>query len=464
MFSSQGVKANKIKFITVSITSASLIFLAVSGISAQDSLRESVYGKPKTTTTSPSKSTSKSKPTPPKPTPPVKRKLTRSQVKNFTKPSKPSNKKELLTVSFTAKEPMIEVWINDKNVGVTDGNFEFSKKLAPGEYTLMAKSNGEVISESRKITVSPEENSFELFVEEEQPEEISVIEPKEPEVKKKSEMEIALEVSNEIKRILETYANPEMTDSIGEDDWQVVFQAAQLGQLQGYTAVQIEAQRWFASGKIEFSKGEFANALTAFNKAQEFMPSSALPFYELGNTYFANKQLPDALKCYIKALQLDPKLAMAYKKFGDAQRLSGKEKEAISAYKNAIKFEYKTPETHYWLGSLLLENKQTEEGIKELELVAKNTPGAEVFIKIGMGYEKLKRNVSAIENYRKAIEYDKNSAAAYYKLADVYFGLRELDKAKVAYEKAIELDPNGKHGDRKDAQKKLREVSTKLTR
>lgn len=458
MFSSQGIKANKIKFIKVSVASASLVLLSVAGISAQDSLRESVYGKTKTTS-SQSKSTSK-----PKQIPPARKSQPRSQVKSFTKTSKSSKKKELLTVSFTAKQPMVEIWLNDKNVGVTDGNSEFSKKLAPGEYTLMAKSNGEVILESRKITVSPEEVSFDLFVEEAQPEAISVIEPKEPEVKEKSEMEIALEVSNEIKRILETYANPETTDSLGTDDWQVVFQAAQLGQLQGYTAVQIEAQRWFASGKIEFAKGEFVNALTAFNKAQEFMPSSALPFYELGNTYLANKQLPDALKCYSKALQLDPKLAMAYKKLGDAQRLSGKEKEAIFSYKNAIRFEYKTPETRYWLGSLLLENKQTEEGIQELELVAKETPGAEVFIKIGMGYEKLKRDVSAIENYRKAIEHDKNSAAAYYKLADVYFGLRELDKAKNAYEKAIELDPSGKHGDRKDAQKKLREVSSKISR
>ena len=40
--------------------------------------------------------------------------------------------------------------------------------------------------------------------------------------------------------------NPATTDSVTTEDWQIVFQAAQLGQLQGYTAVQIEAQRWFA--------------------------------------------------------------------------------------------------------------------------------------------------------------------------------------------------------------------------
>jgi tetratricopeptide (TPR) repeat protein len=40
-------------------------------------------------------------------------------------------------------------------------------------------------------------------------------------------------------------------------------------------------------------------------------------------------------------------------------------------------------------------------------------PKAEVFISIGNGYEKLKRDVSAIEAYQKAIDADPNSALAY---------------------------------------------------
>lgn len=453
------IKARR-KFVLVSIAAALLLFTGgFSGdVFGQDSLRESVYGKSKNHVASPGKSGSTKNP--PKP---VKKK-SNLRVRTFTNSSKKAEPKNILTVTFIGQEPMIEVWIDNKNVGVTDGNAEFSKKLAPGEYLLMAKNNKQVFLTTKKITITPEETSFKLFVEK-QPEPEPKPEPvEEPKTEEKSQVEIALEISNEIKRILEDYASAEKTDSITTDDWQVVFQAAQLGQLQGYTAVQIEAQRWFASGQIELAKNEFANALTAFNKAQEFMPSSALPFYAMGNTYFANKQFSEALKCYQKALQADSKLAMAYKKLGDTQRLLGKEKDAISAYKNALQFGYQTPETRYWLGTLLLEDKQIEEALEELKKAALEMPRAEVFINIGVGYEKLKRDVSAIENYRKAIEVNKNSALAYYKLANVYFGLRELDKAKLAYEKAIELDPNGKLVDRKDAQKKLREVSSKLSK
>jgi tetratricopeptide (TPR) repeat protein len=91
-------------------------------------------------------------------------------------------------------------------------------------------------------------------------------------------------------------------------------------------------------------------------------------------------------------------------------------------------------------------------------------PKAEVFISIGNGYEKLKRDVSAIEAYQKAIDSDPNSALAYYKLADVYLNQREYTKAKESYEKAISLDPEWKTLNKTEAQKKLREASTKLNK
>jgi superkiller protein 3 len=194
------------------------------------------------------------------------------------------------------------------------------------------------------------------------------------------------------------------------------------------------------------------------------MPTSALPFYGLGNTYFASQKYADALKLYQKALQIDPKMAAGYKKLGDTQRLLGREKEAISAYKNALQFGYNTLETRFWLGTLMLETKQLEEAIKDLEAVALEMPKAEVFISIGNGYEKLKRDVSAIEAYQKAIDADPNSALAYYKLADVFQSQREYTKAKEAYEKAISLDPEGKQVNIPDAQKKLKEASNKLNK
>ena len=396
-----------------------------------------------------------------------KKKKPKTTVANNAAPirtvsNKKSTPKTYLDVVFIAREPAVEVYLNEKNIGQTDGKFQLSKKLTPGEYLVMAKNKRQVLMSTKKVTISPEQTIVKLF-EEIVPKPTPQIEQP-VQAQEKTEAEILVETSEKVKKILETYANPATTDTVTIEDWQMVFQSAQAGQLQGYTAVQIEAQRWFASGQIELAKGEYANAFTAFNKAQEFMPTSALPFFALGNTYFADKKYADASKLYQKALQIDNKLAVAYRKLGDTQRLLGREKEAIGAYKSAIQFGYNTLETRFWLGTLMLETKQIEEAIKELEAVAKEMPKPEVFLSIGNGYEKLKRDVSAIEAYQKAIDADPNSALAYYKLADVYQSQREYTKAKEGYEKAIELDPEGKSVNKTEVQKKLKEATDKLNK
>jgi tetratricopeptide (TPR) repeat protein len=454
MFNLETLSKLTTRFIKVSGIALILSFGASpTAIHAQDDLRNSVYGNPKKSTPEKSK-TSKKKPKP-------------VVAKNNGAPPKIVSTRKVaprtyLDVTFLANEPSVEIYLNDKNIGKTDENFQLSKKLTPGEYLLMAKNKRQVLLPTRKVTVSTEQTTIKLF-EEIVPKPAPKIEQP-AERQEKSVIEINIENSEKVRKILETYANPATTDSITTEDWQTVFQTAQTGQLQGYTAVQIEAQRWFASGQIELAKGEYTNAFTAFNKAQEFMPTSALPFFGLGNTYYADKKYADAQKLYQKALQIDPKLAVGYKKFGDTLRQLGKVKEAIAAYKNAIQFGYNTLEARYWLGALMLETKQIEEAIKELEEVAKEMPKAEVFISIGSGYEKLKRDVSAIEAYQKAIDADPNSALAYYKLATVFESQREYTKAADAYKKALELDPEGKAVNKTEAQKKLKESSNKINK
>lgn len=413
---------------------------------AQDSLRESLKEK-----TAPSRKTSESK------------QRNSSRTKNTRRtPKKPTPrpKSNLITVTFITEEPNAEIWIDDKKYGQTDEDSTLKKKLAAGEYNVLARNQSGVIYPLTKISISPEQNTFKLFEEKTPQEEQTDTES--PEENKKSEEELAMETSAEVKRILQDYADPKKTNSISTSDWEFVYKAAQLGQLLGYSAVEVEAQRWFASGQLELAKQNFTNAFTAFNKAMEFMPNSGLLFYALGNTHLAKKQPAEALKAYQKALQLSPNMGMAYKKLGDVNRILDKEKEAISAYKNAIQFGYDNVETRYGLALTLLQSKQTEEAVTQLLEVAKENPTAEVYLTLGEAYEKIKRDVSAIENYQKAIQASPNSALAYFKLGDVYFAQREYVKAKESFEKGVELDPEGKVLNKAEAQKKIRDAASKM--
>jgi len=380
------------------------------------------------------------------------------------KPWKSTSVRPLVTVTFTAQQPNSEIWLNDKNIGLTDNNSVFSKKLYPSTYRVMVKKGSQVVFPPKTINVSAEQTNFKLFNE---PVVKKILEPGTiiivPEQKKKSDDEsIDKEASAKVREILEKYADPSKTDLVTREDWEFVFKSAQLGHLQDFTAVQMEAQRWFASGQIELAKLNYNNAFAAFRKSIEFMPKSALPFYGLGDTYLADNRPAEALKALQQAIGLDPKMAMAYKKIGDAQRLLKNKKEALVAYKNAIQLGYTAPETRYWLGMTLLENERTKEGLQQLEELAASVPTAEIYVAIGDAYGQLKQNVSAVESYRKAIESKPNLAVAYFKLGSIYLDEREYPKAKEALEKAVELDPDGKTFNRLDARKKAREATSKI--
>jgi len=329
----------------------------------------------------------------------------------------------------------------------------------------MVKKGNQVVFPPKTINVSVEQTNFKLFNEtvvKKTPESggtVIII----PEQKKNSADESTdKESSAKVREILENYADPSKIDLVSREDWEFVSKSAQLGHLQDFTVVQIEAQRWFASGQIELANQNYNYAFAAFKKAVEFMPKSALRFYGLGNTYLADNRPAEALKALQQAIQLEPKMAMAYKKTGDAQRLLKNKKEAIVAYKNAIQLGYTTPETRYWLGVMLLENERTKEGLQQLEQLAESAPTAEIYVAIGDAYGQLKQNVSAVESYRKAIESKSELAVAYFKLGNIYLNEREYPKAKEALEKALELDPDGKTFNRTDAKKKAREATSKI--
>ena len=433
------------------------IFLSAN-ISAQDSLRDFLNtksDKPVTKTSSTKKKTE------------LKPRSSNTRIVSPKTPSKSVKKsseqinKGAVTVTFVTAEPYAEVWINDKKSGQTDQNSILEKKLAMGDYRVMARNKLRVIYPMTKISISTDQTTFKLFEEKTAAINLEKSSANE-ESSKKTDEELAMQVSGEVKRILVDYADPKKTDSITASDWELVYKAVQLNQLQGYSAVDIEAQRWFASGQLEIASENYAKALTAFNKAMEFMPTSGLLYYAVGNTYLANKQPSDALKAYQKSLQLSPKMAMTYKKIGDTQRLLGKEKEAISAYKNAVQFGYDNVETRFGLALTLLQTKDTEEAIAQLLEVEKEKKTAEVYLALGDAYEKIKRDVSAIEYYQKAIQAAPNSSTAYFKIGDVYYSQREYVKAKESFEKAVTLDPDGKILSKSEAQKKLREAASKI--
>lgn len=445
---------SKVNFLTRFTAFFIALFFITLNVTAQDSLRQFLNTKPERS----------AKPATTKKTTDSKPRYTRSSTRNASKTPGKIVKitRGPVTVTFITAEPFAEVWLNDKKTGQSNEESRLEKKLPMGEYRVMVRNKVRVIYPLTKISISPDQTTFKLIEIKDDPPPPADNNNTTKTLTDIERINLAKDIGVEIKRILNDYGDPQKTDSISTSDWELVYRAAQVGQLQGYSAVEIEAQRWFASGQLELAKENYTNAFTAFNKANEFMPNSGLLYYAIGNTYIANKQTSDALKSYQRSLQLTPKMGMVYKRLGDAYRMLDKEKEAIAAYKNAVTFGYDNVETRLGLALTLLQTKQLDDAITQLLEVEKKKKSVEVYLALGDAYERTKRDVSAIDYYLKAVQAAPTSPVAYFKLGDVYYSQREYIKAKQSFEKAIELDPEGKVVSRAEAQKKLREAASKI--
>lgn len=418
------------------------------------------------TTSKPVKSSSRNftnksstkKPVEPRKSTPAKSTPSRSS-KRSTVNRKSKAKTKDIAVTFNTIEPNLEIWRGEKMLGVSDENAVLETSLIEGSYLITLKNPAGEISHTTLINVNASNNEFTLTKKEEEENEVPETTAEEL---LQEQLKESIDAADKINDILARYGDPLKTSTVTVEDWEFVYQMAQANKLQNFTAIQIEAQRWFSSGQIELAKGNYANAYAAFTKAVEFMPDSAYPYFALGEAYTANKQFNDAYTAYQKAVQINPKFALAHRKIGDIHTKSNRNKEATISYQTAITNGFDTPSLHYELAKSHLKNKRWDDASKELELVVKEAPTGDVFITLGDLYIELKRNISAYEAYRKATELSPNSGLAFYKLGESLFNEREFEKAKVALEKALELDEKGKEINVSQTTRLVREAAQKM--
>lgn len=75
---------------------------------------------------------------------------------------------------------------------------------------------------------------------------------------------------------------------------------------------QENASTFIESGKNEYKKNHFFDAVTAFNKAIALDPDNAVTFYLRGNTYFKTGEIDQAISDYTRAIEIDPEYVYAY--------------------------------------------------------------------------------------------------------------------------------------------------------
>lgn len=156
----------------------------------------------------------------------------------------------------------------------------------------------------------------------------------------------------------------------------------------------------------------------------------------------------------------DPNRHIVLAKLGEAYETAGRYEEAVAAYQKAIELRPEEATYHNNMGNALAKLGKIPEAMAAYEKSAALDPAnaANAWRNAGIVLYNANRMKEAIEPLRKALEIDPKSAQAWYLLGAALVNTmgfkQEGDKVIPllqpgtieAYQKAIELDPNGPYG------------------
>jgi tetratricopeptide (TPR) repeat protein len=159
------------------------------------------------------------------------------------------------------------------------------------------------------------------------------------------------------------------------------------------------------------------------------------------------------------APEKDQNRRLIWARLGDAYDIANRPDDAANAYRQAIALK-PTPGYYNNLGGILGRNSKIDEAMAAYQKSAELDPpnAAQAYRNAGITLYNVGKMKEAVEPLKKATELDPKSAQAWYLLGAALVGAMEYkqkgDKMEVivqpgtveAYQKAVELDPNGPYG------------------
>lgn len=402
-----------------------------------------------------------------------------------------------LEVTFTTNVPEAEIFIGSgegmRPLGKTDAQGKLVVRLPRGRYSVLATRTGYRI-ERQLIEVRPGSQSFDFNLKSATPptpepgkgdggtaevaretaKPVEEPKPAEPTPPPLTAEKVVVDAEAMFQRMLE--AKPDGAPTL--DDWRQLEADMRTVLDREPDQKRVRSYNLLTQGQIAYLRGNYADALVAFNKVAFDEPQLAVAHLLRGNAYLATNQPEEAFKAYQQASRINPNIAPAYRGMGDALRKQGKEKEAEQYYRKAAALGANTtPEVSTTAGTApaplnpalatarsLKRQKKWAQALREFQSIAEKEPSAEVYLEIGDCYLGMRQVVSAMNAYRRATELDPKFALAHYKYGELMYELREYAAASEAMERALALDLTGASIDRRKAREIANKAAQKLGR
>lgn len=230
----------------------------------------------------------------------------------------------------------------------------------------------------------------------------------------------------------------------------------------------MDAVNWNEEGNACFNRGALDEAINAYNKAIQVDPQFGIPYSNLALTYLAQGHFAEAVLLYQKSIDLlhsDAEKAVSWNGLGNAYRRMNDYANAVAAYRKAAELDPATAgirdraddfqktesprDAKGWndLGELFAKTGSVDEALDAFQHAVDLEP------ENGQAYGNLARTLITQNKYREAIPLlqksidllkdEKDKAAAWNRLGNVYRKLNDYDNAIKAYQKAVVLADEG---------------------
>ncbi len=197
-------------------------------------------------------------------------------------------------------------------------------------------------------------------------------------------------------------------------------------------------------GESYMVQGNYTAALQEFLKAEQLYPQDPLLQYDLGLVYVAKERFDLAIRQFKKAIEINPGYAAAKNSLA-AVYLVEKEWDIAIPILKEVAEDLLDPTPHIPLSNLgwaYYNRKDYGLAEKYYSAALKKEPRYIIALRgLGRTYLATGRPVAAVGVFEKAVQYEPGLAELHFDLARSYALSGNYQKARDAYQKVIEIDP-----------------------
>eukprot|EP01135_Chromosphaera_perkinsii_P004630 Nk52_evm23s292 gene=Nk52_evmTU23s292 len=216
-------------------------------------------------------------------------------------------------------------------------------------------------------------------------------------------------------------------------------------------------EEYLQRGKLSLAKGDFNDALMAYDEAIKLNPSNYMTYYRRGTTYLASGKTKNAMGDFNKVIDLQPDFLAAYSQRALHYLKSGKIPDAEENFKEILKREpshqeaTKGLEDCSRLDTLLKATEdaqyhnQFREAMHSLTAAVEISPFSEAFRMKRAGiFMKMGDLHGAVGDVTRATKLKNDHTEAYLLLSSLYYKLGESEQSLQVIRECLKLDQDHK--------------------